>query len=257
MTPPGRTGRDAARSKPSPGHAIFPADAPLPHRTTAPLVLASASPRRAEVLRSAGLEFEALPADVDERAVKGAAAPADAALRVAALKASAVSRLRPDAVVVGADTVVVFEGRTLGKPSGPAEAAQMLRDLSGRDHQVITGVAVAWQGAVTSAPEVTTVRLRLLSDQEIAVYVATASPLDKAGAYGIQDRPLSPAARYDGCYLNVVGLPLCALSRLLRQAGVLAGPEAPLPCPGHSASAAGLPGSRPRSAGDARKEAPQ
>jgi MAF protein len=173
------------------------------------------------------------------------------------LKASTVSRLRPDAVVVGADTVVVFEGRTLGKPSGPAEAAQMLRDLRGREHQVITGVAVAGQGRVASAPEVTTVRLRPLSDQEIAVYVATGSPLDKAGAYGIQDGPLSPAAGYDGCYLNVVGLPLCVLSRLLRQAGVLAGPEAVLPCPGHSASVAGLPGGRPGSAGDARKEAPR
>jgi MAF protein len=175
----------------------------------------------------------------------------------AALKAAAVSRLRPEAVVLGADTVVVLDGRVLGKPSGLAEAAQMLRDLRGRDHQVITGVAVARQGNVTSAWEVTTVRLRALSDLEIAEYVGTGSPLDKAGAYGIQDSPISPAARYDGCYLNVVGLPLCVLSRLLVQARVLAGPEAALPCPGHSAPTGARPGGRPLSAGVPLKEAPR
>ena len=183
MTPPGRDGRDAARSKPSPGHAMSPANAPPLHRARAPLVLASASPRRAEVLRSAGLEFETLPSDVAERPVTGAAGPADVALRLAALKASTVSRLRPDAVVVGADTVVVFEGRTLGKPSGPAEAAQMLRDLRGREHQVITGVAVAGQGRVASAiatPEVAqrrwTTASRAMTTRSIIVVFSRGPP---------------------------------------------------------------------------------
>lgn len=257
MTPLRRAGRDAALSTRSASAAISPEDAP-PLRGIAPrLVLASASPRRAAILRSAGLEFETLPADVDESAVTGIAGPADRAIGVAALKAVAVARLRPGAVVLGADTVVVLDGRVLGKPSGTAEAIQMLRDLRGRDHQVITGVAVVRQGTVTSAREVTVVRLRALPDREVAEYVGTGSPLDKAGAYGIQDNPPSPAAGYDGCYLNVVGLPLCVAGRLLRQVGPLAGREAALPCPGHTPSASGPPGARLRGTSDAPSEAPQ
>ncbi len=200
----------------------------------APLVLASASPRRAEILKSAGFRFEAVAARIDESsALISRDAPA-AATSLAEGKARSVAALRPGAIVIGADTLVVLDGNVLGKPAGPERAMEMLQALRGREHTVVTGVAVCWPGGLASGAEKTIVQFRRYSDGEIAAYVAAGSPLDKAGAYGIQDRPFSPARRYDGCYLNVVGLPLCLATKLLRSAGAPADPDVGVACPGHS-----------------------
>ncbi len=183
-----------------------------------PLVLASASPRRAALLRALGVPFQVLPADVDERwpadADHGAAVEA-----IADDKASAVAA-RPevgDALVLGADTVVVLGSRVLGKPAHSAEAREMLRALAGATHEVYTGVSLRHATTAVTAHEITRVTFAPLSEAEITSYVATGSPLDKAGAYGIQD-DLGALfiARIEGDYYNVVGLPLHLLYRTIR-----------------------------------------
>jgi MAF protein len=187
-----------------------------------------------EILRSSGLAFEVLPANIDEPAAATADGPRATAIRTAESKALAVQALRPDAAVLAADTVVVLNGRLLGKPGSTPEAMEMLGALRGKTHSVITGVALVSRGGVTSGAEETRVHFRRYSVQEAAAYAATPSPYDKAGAYGIQDRPFSPAEGYDGCYLNVVGLPLCLVEQLIRDGGLLAGRSARIGCPGHS-----------------------
>ena len=188
------------------------------------LVLASASPRRREILALLGVPFETLAVDVPEQPCLGESAAA-LAERLAREKAEAAARLVPDAVIVAADTVVVFEGQVLGKPADPATARAMLRQLRGRPHEVMTGVVVldaaALQGSNRLVSEVVTTRvhMRNFSDTEIDAYVASGDPLDKAGAYGIQHIGFHPVARIEGCYLNVVGLPLCTTIRLLRAVG--------------------------------------
>ena len=184
------------------------------------LILASASPRRSELLASAGFTFETMPSDVDETPRDGEAA-ADYAVRVARDKAElAFARCRNSgSVVLAADTVVVAEGRILGKPADDGEAATMLKTLSGRVHDVHTGV-VARTGSRELAEVVTTrVRLLPLSDKEIAWYIASGEPQGKAGGYAIQGR----AARFidwiDGSWSNVVGLPIATVYRLLKGAG--------------------------------------
>ncbi len=200
--------------------------APHQIRVAAPLLLASASPRRAAIMRRAGFRFAVVPAeDVEETAVRKATTPEATATALAVKKACLVAGRHTGAFVLGADTVVVLDGRLLGKPEGNAEAAAMLRDLRGRAHAVITGVAVAGPPGVVKGWKTTIVRFRGYSDGELDAYVRGGSPMDKAGAYGIQDSEFAPAGAVTGCYLNVVGLPLCLALALLHQAGAL--PEGP------------------------------
>jgi septum formation protein len=184
------------------------------------LVLASASPRRAELLTAAGFSFEVAPADVDETPRCGEP-PAEYALRVARDKAAAVGRAHPDAVVLAADTVVVADDAILGKPRDDDDAARMLRALSGREHLVQTAVVLragGHAGAERSAIGSTRVRFNPLSDEEIAWYVSTGEPQGKAGAYAIQGLAARFVERIDGSWSNVVGLPVAAVYRMLREA---------------------------------------
>ena len=180
------------------------------------LVLASASPRRQELLRNAGVAFEAQPADIPEDPLPGEAAK-NCAERLAREKALAVARQRPHDVVLGADTVVVVGGDLLGKPSDAADAARMLRLLSGREHQVITGVCLVVSGQALVASETTLVTVSEITDKEIADYVASGEPMDKAGAYAIQGIASRWIPRIEGDYSNVVGLPLALVFRMLRE----------------------------------------
>lgn len=171
-------------------------------------ILASASPRRHHLLRMCGFEFDVIPSTVDEVFVDGQD-PDTQARRLSSLKAADVASQRPDTWVLAADTIVVHNGRQLAKPVDTADAHAMLRSLSGHTHSVVTGVTLR-KGDVEHSFSVTTrVTFAELSDTEIAMYVATGSPMDKAGAYGIQD-DLGALfiSRIDGCYYNVVGLPL-------------------------------------------------
>lgn len=186
---------------------------------TAPLVLASASPRRTELLGAAGYRFDVDPADVDE-GPRPNESPAAYVERLARSKAAAVSARHPAAVVLGADTVVTIDGELLGKPADESDACTMLRRLAGRTHRVMTGVAVAAPagGALSSAVEVTVVRFRPLDDAEIDAYVTTGEPADKAGAYAIQGGAGAFVASIDGAFDNVVGLPMTLVGRLLADA---------------------------------------
>jgi septum formation protein len=179
------------------------------------LVLASASPRRQELLRSAGFAFEVQPADIPENALPGEDAK-KCAERLAREKALAVALQRPHDTVLGADTIVAVDGQLLGKPADTADAARMLRLLSGRDHEVITGVCLVVKGQPFVASEITRVTVDRITDQEIADYVATGEPMDKAGAYAIQGIASRWIPRIEGDYSNVVGLPVALVYRLIR-----------------------------------------
>jgi septum formation protein len=179
------------------------------------LVLASASPRRQELLRNAGIAFEVQPADIPEDALPGEPAK-DCAERLAREKALAVALQRPQDLVLGADTIVAVDGQLLGKPADSADAARMLRQLSGRDHEVITGVCLVAKGRPFVASEITRVTVDRITDQEIADYVATGEPMDKAGAYAIQGIASRWIPRIEGDYSNVVGLPVALVYRLMR-----------------------------------------
>jgi len=185
---------------------------------TSPLVLASASPRRSELLRNAGITFTVQPAHVDERMLAGEA-PEEYAKRLAREKAQAVSHERPGETVLGADTIVVVDSEVLEKPRDQADAARMLRLLSGRSHRVITGVCVI--KAVSSIEDVraatTEVWMRDLSEEEIKEYVASGEPMDKAGAYAIQGIASRWIWKIVGCYFNVVGLPVPLVYRMLQE----------------------------------------
>ena len=179
------------------------------------LILASASPRRKELLGLLRIPFTIRVADIDETMDPGKA-PFDEVARVSRAKAEAVSR-QADDIVVAADTIVVCEGRTLGKPRSEAEAAEMLRLLSGRDHQVMTGMTVLRGNTAVTCTEVTDIHFRPLSDKEIESYIATGEPMDKAGAYGIQGGAALFAQKMHGDYYNVMGLPVCRLHEILTQ----------------------------------------
>jgi len=220
------------------------------------LILASASPRRQELLRNARISFVVQAADIDER-VRDGESPRDCAERLAREKAVAVSRSRPADCILGADTIVVVDGNILGKPRDAGDAERMLRMLSGRVHEVITGVCLAGvrdQGAgasgqgsgasksmtqatpvlggvderlttgewqVATASETTLVTMSVLSDDDIREYVATGEPMDKAGAYAIQGIASRWIPRIAGDYSNVVGLPVALVYRMLLEQGVL------------------------------------
>jgi septum formation protein len=183
------------------------------------LVLASASPRRRELLTQAGFSFEVHPADISENLFPGED-PIAYVTRLAREKAQAVYKEitkapAPPLVVLGADTTVTLDDHILGKPEDAADAARMLRLLSGRTHRVITGVAVVTATSTKVAAESTAVSFLALSDAEITDYIATGEPMDKAGAYAIQGFAARWIPRIEGCYFNVVGLPISLVSTLL------------------------------------------
>ena len=179
------------------------------------LILASASPRRKELLSLFGVPFSIRAADIDETMDPGKA-PFDEVARVSRLKALATVRSDED-VVIAADTIVVCAGQVLGKPKDAADACRMLRLLSGRDHQVMTGVTVLRGSEAVTFTEVTDLHFRELSEKEIARYVATGEPMDKAGSYGIQGGAALFCTGMNGDYYNVMGLPVCALGEVLKR----------------------------------------
>jgi len=181
------------------------------------VVLASASPRRAELLRAAGVDFVVRPAHVDESVHDGEAAR-DYVVRLAVEKARAAPSANRD-VVLAADTTVVVDGELMGKPSDEAEAVRMLRRLAGRSHEVLTGVCVTVDGVLDARVATTAVEFAPMSDDEIAWYVASGEPMDKAGAYGIQGRAARFVTEVRGSYSNVVGLPVALVYEMLRRAG--------------------------------------
>jgi septum formation protein len=185
---------------------------------TRPLViLASASPRRRELLSLVGIEHDVRPANIDETYLAGEA-PREHAERLAREKAVAIEA--PEAITIGSDTIVVVDGRVLGKPRDREHAAEMLRQLSGRSHVVMTGVAAKWRDKLVSGLEEVGVTFRPLRDDEIDRYIDTGEPMDKAGAYGIQGFGATIVERVDGDYFAVMGLPLNRLARLLETLGL-------------------------------------
>jgi len=183
------------------------------------VVLASSSPRRRELLMLIGIPHVVLPADIDEAPYPNELPPVHAE-RLAREKAAVIAARETDAVVVAADTIVVVDGDILGKPRDEADAALMLRRLSGRAHVVLTAVAVAREQTVVSGVESVDVTFRSLSDDEIGRYIATREPMDKAGAYGIQGFGATIVDRIDGDYFAVMGLALGRMVRLLASIGV-------------------------------------
>lgn len=183
------------------------------------VVLASASPRRRDLLDLIGIKHEVRPANIDET-MRPREAPARHAERLAREKASVIAVRDPDLITIGADTVVVVNRKVLGKPTDTADAARMLGMLSGREHTVITAVAVARGRKLRSAIEEVRVKFRRLRDDEIEAYIATGEPMDKAGAYGIQGFGATIVERVEGDYFAVMGLPLARLVGLLRDVGV-------------------------------------
>jgi septum formation protein len=194
---------------------------PSRNATNKAVILASSSPRRKELLRQTGLDFCVDPADVDERVLPGES-PEGYAVRVALDKARVAAAKAENGIIIAADTIVVLDDEILGKPADAGDAERMLMKLSGKVHRVITGLAVmdAATGKALTRTSITRVWFRSLSPNEIISYVATGEPLDKAGAYGIQERGALLVKKIDGCYFNVVGLPLSLLGELLRNFGV-------------------------------------
>lgn len=185
------------------------------------LVLASQSPRRQEILTQAEIPFLVRPADVDEEPLAHEN-PEEHVRRLARRKAEAIAA-RPGDVVLGADTVVVVDGEILGKPEDRTDAEQMLRKLSGREHVVITGVCLRAPDKTVVEVESTVVHFRALSEDEIRGYAASGEPLDKAGGYAIQGLASKFIDRIEGCYFNVVGLPVALVYRKLKELGALPG----------------------------------
>lgn len=185
------------------------------------VVLASESPRRAQLLQAAGFDIEVIPGKIDEQR-QADEPPEEYVLRLAQAKAQAVSSRSPDVPIIAADTIVLMDGHVLGKPSDDRDAAAMLRMLSGRIHEVLTGVVVRVGIRQRRHVEHTRVRIASLNAAEIAWYVATGEPRDKAGAYAVQGLASRFIEAIEGSYSNVVGLPVAAVYRLLRE---LVGPD--------------------------------
>ena len=183
------------------------------------VILASQSPRRRELLTLVGIAHVVSPADIDE-SVMPDELPVPHCERLARAKAQVLAERHPDAVVIAADTIVVLDGDILGKPSDPADARAMIARLSGRTHTVFTAMAVARGGRTESAVEEVAVTFRVLSAEEIAEYVETGEPMDKAGAYGIQGYGATIVERIEGDYFSVMGLGLRRLVSLLERVGL-------------------------------------
>ena len=179
------------------------------------LILASQSPRRKELLGLFRIPFTVEVADIDE-SMDPTRPPYDEVARVSRLKAEAIPRADND-VVIAADTIVVCDGKVLGKPTDEDDAFRMLRMLSGKDHQVMTGLTVLRGNTATTCTEVTDIHFRVLSDKEIEAYIRTKEPMDKAGSYGIQGGAALFAEKIVGDYFNVVGLPVCRLGQILKE----------------------------------------
>ncbi len=175
-------------------------------------LLASQSPRRAELMKYIADEFEILPSDCDETVPDGIE-PEEIPELLAARKALSVSRLKKDRLVIGCDTVVIIDGVILGKPHTPDRAISMLKTLSGRTHTVVSGVCICYKGKTMSFSQKTLVSFYELSEEEIRDYVQSCKPLDKAGAYGIQDKGGLFVREISGDYYNIVGLPVARLKR--------------------------------------------
>ncbi len=197
-------------------------------KTLQPLILASESPRRKRLLLSVGIDFEVHPGSTDESVRPNESAeprksPSEFAKRWACLKAASISHLHPDSWIFGADTIVVLDGRILGKPSDSSEAARMLDILSDRVHEVITGMCLIQPGGKLRRSESVTTRVRFktLSMGEINAYVRTGEPMDKAGAYGIQGIGAFLVRSVEGSCTNVVGLPLCETIEWLINEGII------------------------------------
>ena len=183
------------------------------------VILASGSPRRHELLNLVGIQHEVRPANIDET-IRPRETPRRHAERLARDKASAVATRDPNLVTIGADTIVVINGKVLGKPASVDQAAAMLRQLSGREHTVVTAIAVSRGRKLRSAVEEVRVKFRSLRADEIDAYIATGEPMDKAGAYGIQGYGATIVECVDGDYFSVMGLSLVRLVGLLRDVGV-------------------------------------
>jgi septum formation protein len=205
----------------------------------APLILASGSPRRVALLAELGVPFRTVVSDARET-VDPRLDPEAQAVKIAERKARAVASQLEAGIVLGADTIVVLDGVLLGKPMDDADATSMLRRLSGREHGVVTGIAVldAGTGSLRTSAVTSIVGFRALTESEIAEYVATGEPSGKAGAYAIQGLGARLVSNMEGCFSNVVGLPLCETARLLSAAGVAINPTWPgcrlpdgTPCP--------------------------
>ncbi len=186
-----------------------------------PLVLASQSPRRIELMREAGFDIKIVVPEVEEEH-DATISPEDLTVGNARLKAVAGARMQPDSLVIGADTLVYVDGKPLGKPRDHAEALQMLRQLSGRAHEVCTGVYLAWDGGVQGKGfyVISHVVFRQLRDEDILAYHAKVNPLDKAGAYGIQECSEMILSGYEGSWTNVMGLPMERLIEELAASGI-------------------------------------
>jgi len=201
------------------------------------LILASASPRRRELLAVLGLPFVVQTADIDESALPDEA-PEPHARRLAETKARTVAARSGKAIVLAADTIVVQHGQILGKPRDAADARRMLRSLRDAPHRVVTSVAVAppqtlpdgQAPKVLSASHSSRVVMRSYSDSEIEAYIASGDPMDKAGAYAIQNSDFKPVAHFDGCFASIMGLPLGVVADLLQQAGLTPEPNWPDKC---------------------------
>ena len=185
------------------------------------LILASASPRRSELLRNAGINFSVHPAHVPEVPVPEEP-PLEYATRLAQEKAQAIAAHHPGRFILGADTIVIVDQHTLEKPADPDDAARMLRLLSGRTHQVTTGVCLVTPDGFTDLrSETTQVTFSPITDEEIRLYISTGEPMDKAGAYAIQGLASRWVTAISGCYFNVVGLPIPLVYRMLTEHGAL------------------------------------
>lgn len=184
------------------------------------VVLASASPRRRELLTLIGIAHDVIPADVDETYVDGEQ-PREHAKRLARAKVAKVAASETQALVIGSDTIVVIDGTVLGKPQSDADAVRMLMMLSGRTHVVMTAVAAGYEGQVVSGLEEVCVTFRDLTLQEANSYVATREPMDKAGAYGIQGFGATIVQRVEGDYFAVMGLPIVRMVGLMRELGIV------------------------------------
>jgi septum formation protein len=207
--------------------------------TNVPLVLASGSPRRVALLAELGVPFQTVVSDAPET-IDPRLDPETQAVEIAERKARTVASQLAAGIVLGADTIVVLDGALLGKPVDDADATSMLRRLSGREHRVVTGIAVvdARTGSLHTSAISSVVGFRSLTDSEIAQYVASGEPAGKAGAYAIQGLGAGLVSNLNGCFSNVVGLPLCETARLLSAAGVAINPTWPgcrlpdgTPCP--------------------------
>jgi septum formation protein len=184
-----------------------------------PIVLASSSPRRHQLLDMLGISHILDPADIDETALPGEL-PESMAARLAREKASAVAARHPDRWILGADTVVVLDDQMLGKPVSAADAEGMLSRLAGREHRVVSAVALVRDGVVKESRDVTKVRFRQMTPELIRAYVATGEPMDKAGAYGVQGQGAALVERIEGDFFGVMGLPLRLVLELLEAAGM-------------------------------------